>query len=93
MTPKYITAMSNGATTSGTRTIRANNAKNIPLRSIFGSTSRSSGVVAASITSRDLTRDAPREIRINGIATAPAVSIARMKELWMKPFVLKNNSC
>ena len=93
MTPKYITAMSNGAMTSGTRTIRANNARNIPLRSIFGSTSRSSRVVGASITSRDLTRDAPREIRISGIATAPAVSIARMKELWMKPCVLKNNSC
>jgi len=88
LTPKYITATSNGVITSGTRTIRANNARNIPLRSIFGSTSGSSGAVGESITSGDLTRDAPKEIKISGIATAPAVSMARTNELWMKPCVL-----
>ena len=88
MAPKYITAMSNGVMTSGTRAIRASNARNIPRRSIFGSTSRSSGAAGESITSTDLTSEAPNEIRIKGIATAPAVSIARMKELCRKPFVL-----
>ena len=42
--------------------------------------------------SRDLASDAPRHTRINGIATAPEVSIATKTELCKNPVLLKHNS-
>ena|SRR5208282_2808506 len=90
LTPKYITVIRKGHMVTGTSAIRENNARKIPLRSIFESTC--AGVAGSSIMSRDLTREAPRHVRISGIATAPAVSIAKMSELFRNPVGLKNNS-
>jgi hypothetical protein len=78
-----------GARRIGTIAILAKRAKKIPRRSIL----RSMGAVEESRRSRDLAREAPRDTKIKGIATAPAVSIAPRRELWRKPVLLKNSSC
>ena len=40
-----------------------------------------------------LPREEPSDTRIRGIATAPAVSIARKRELCKNPVLLKKSSC
>jgi hypothetical protein len=84
-----MAVMSSGATRMGTKASRANRARKIPRRSILMSV----GNVGESIISPALTKAAPRDTRINGIATAPAVSIAMKTELCRKLEVSKNNSC
>lgn len=74
----------------GTRIILQKRERKIARFSIFMSSSVGRGSL---IVSRDFTREAPRETRIIGMATAPAVSIARNKELWRNDVVLKNSSC
>jgi hypothetical protein len=78
--PKCMTATNKGYRTRGTSAMRANNARKIPRRSILGSVGMRV-VSEDSMTSRDLGREAPRETKIRGIATAPVVSIARRIEL------------
>jgi hypothetical protein len=86
--PKFMDIIRNGARRIGTIAILEKRAKKIPRRSIL----RSMGV-EESRRSRDLAREAPRDTNINGIATAPAVSIALRRELWRKLVLLKNSSC
>jgi hypothetical protein len=88
--PKYIVVTSNGARMIGTSAIRAKRAKKIPRRSILGSLGREFSESIASTS--DLAREAPSDTKIKGIATAPAVSTATKRELWIKLEGLKNNS-
>ena len=79
-----------GYISKGTIAILAKRERKIARFSILMSISV--GMMGVSIVSRDLTSDDPRDIKIIGIATAPAVSIAKNTELCRNPVVLKNNS-
>ena len=50
---------------------------------MFGSTCGE--VVESLVTLRDLMSEAPRDVKISGIATPPVVSIAKMSELCRNP--------
>ena len=91
--PQCMMGMRTGYITSGTMAILANKERKIARFSILMSTSLGVGKGVLSIVSSDLGREAPSDTRIMGMATAPAVSIAKNSELCRNPVVLKNNSC
>lgn len=91
--PQSMVGMRIGYINSGTMAILAKSERKIARFSILTSNSVGVGEETLSIVSRDLGREAPRDTSIMGIATAPAVSIARNSELCRNPVVLKNNSC
>lgn len=88
--PQYIVVMKMGYIMRGTRIILQKRERKIARFSIFMSIWVGRG---CSIVSWDFIREAPRETRIIGMATAPAVSIARNSELCRDDVVLKNKSC
>ena len=88
--PQCIVAMKMGYIRRGTRIILQKRERKMARFSILMSICVGRGW---SIVSWDLTREVPRETKIIGMATAPAVSIARNNELWRNDVVLKNNSC
>jgi len=89
--PQYIVGMRIGYIRRGTMAILAKSDRKMPRFSILMSISE--GAMVSSMVSRDFTREAPRDTKIMGMPTAPAVSIARNSELCRKPVLLKNNSC